>query len=149
MDMAQGTGRMTGLPYRSFISVSRRQTAAGWRRSTAQVPVSGWPSAPMKLDVRVPADRRSATLSPELNARAVVLPAARAIVNWSMLRWVHWTISSLLPAASDKVMSMPSAVGVGNFAPSPAVTVRLVAESVRSAESADATGENAKSRTPR
>ena len=124
--------------------------AAGWSRKTAQVPVSGLPSAPMKFDVRVPSVSRSDTVSPAENACGVVLSAARLIVNESPDRAVHATTSSLVaPALAIVSKTLPPPDGLGKLAPLPAVTVSVVSVADRLAASFDATGENAKSRMPR
>src|SRR5215467_9217802 len=108
----------------------------------------------MNFDVRVLGVRRSDTLSPGLNACAVVSAAARVIVNVSPLRAVHSTTSIVVPAALASVSSMlppkgGAAIGLGKLSPSPACTLSDVASAARGAASVDETGENAKSSIPR
>jgi hypothetical protein len=93
---------------------------------------------------------RNATLSPALNASAVVLFAARSIVNESPLRTVKSTISIVVPPAlvsTSAILPLPD--GLGNLLPSPACTVRVVSVADKSAASVEETGENANSRMPR
>ena len=97
----------------------------------------------MKLEVRVPGDSRSETLSPALKDSAVVLAAARSMVNVSPLRAVQLTTSIVVPAAFWSVSSMSPPLGLGKCVPLPEVTVRLVSVGVMPTARVVDTGENA------